>query len=125
MIYTFDPVIYPRKVWITYDATSDELNEMFPTGDANGNRFEDEDGYCGITYRTADKEDVGGVLIRFANNKEAMTPWNIAHEAIHAAGYICNYVGIEADWKNDEAFTYLVTWIIKCCITTLQKEHDK
>lgn len=43
MIYTFNPVIYPRKVWMTYDATSEELNEMFPTGDANENRFNDED----------------------------------------------------------------------------------
>lgn len=125
MIYTFNPVIYPRKVWMTYDATSEELNEMFPTGDVNGNRFKDEDGYYGITCRTADKENIGGVLIRFANNREAMAPWHIAHEAIHAAGYICDYVGIQADWENDEAFTYLVAWIIKCCITTQQEELSK
>lgn len=115
MIYEFDPVIYPRKLWVTYDAMLEELNGMFPNGDADGNRFKDEGGYYGITYHIADKDNLGGVLIRFENNKEAMSPWNIAHEAIHAAGMICKYVGIEADWDNDEAFTYLVTWVIKCC----------
>ena len=30
------------KIWITYDATSDELNKKFPSGDYNGNRFVDE-----------------------------------------------------------------------------------
>ena len=115
MIYEFDPVIYPRKIWITYDATPDELNKKFPSGDINGNRFKDEEGYHGITARTADKNNKGGVLIRFANNKESMASWNITHEAIHAAGYICSYVGIDADFDNDEAFAYLATWIAKCC----------
>lgn len=113
-IYEFDPVIYPRKLWITYEATNEELNKMFPYGDSDGRRFEDEKQYYGITYKTADKENKGGVLIRF-ESKDAMTPWNITHEVIHAAGFICKYVGIEPDFENDEAFTYLATWIAKCC----------
>lgn len=126
MIHEFDPVIYPRKLWITYDATADELNEAFPSGDINGKRFEDEEGYFGITYRTK-KGDTqkGGVLIRFADNNEAMTSYNMVHEAIHAAGYICRYVGIEADWDNDEAFTYLATWIVKCCESIKEKEDKE
>ena len=123
MIHTFDPVIYPRKLWVTYDATPEELNEMFPTGDINGEPFKKEEGYYGITYRTMDKNDKGGVLIRFADNKEAMSSWNITHEAIHAAGYICDYVGIGADWDNDEAFAYLTTWIVKCC--TIAADFEK
>ena len=115
MIYEFDPVIYPRKIWVTYNATASELNEQFPTGDINGDKFEDIDNCYAITYRTANKDNKGGILIRFADNKEAMKSWNILHESIHAAGIICKYVGIEADWDNDEAFTYLATWIAKCC----------
>lgn len=115
MVHEFNPVIYPRKVWITYDATVDELNEMFPTGDLYGNKFKEEEGYFGITYRTMDRNNKGGVLIRFNDNKESMESWNIIHEAIHAAGHICEYVGIKADFGNDEAFTYLATWITKCC----------
>ena len=29
MIHEFDPVIYPRKLWVTYDATTEELNAKF------------------------------------------------------------------------------------------------
>lgn len=115
MIHEFDPIIYPRKLWVTYDATPEELNEKFPSGDYHGNKFIKEDGYYGITYRTADKDNKGGVLIRFFDNKEAMEPWNIVHEAIHAAGRIFQYIGMEADYNNDEAFAYLVAWIVKCC----------
>ena len=115
MIFEFDPIIYPRKLWITYDASAEELNTKFPSGDLYGNRFKEEDGYYGITCRTADNNNKGGVLIRFADNKEAMTLPHMIHETIHAAGLICQYVGIEADWDNDEAFTYLATWIAKCC----------
>lgn len=124
MIHEFDPVIYPRKIWITYDATPDELNDYFPTGDYLDNKFKEENGYEGITYRTADRNNKGGVLIRFADNNEAMESWNMLHEAIHAAGIICQYVGIQADFDNDEAFTYLATWIMKCC-ERVKKEGEK
>lgn len=117
MIFEFDPVIYPRKLWITCDATPEELNEKFPSGNINGDKFKQEEGYYGITDRVLQEipKTKGGVLIRFADKNEAMSSWNIAHEAIHAAGFMCQYVGIEADWSNDEAFAYLVTWIVKCC----------
>ena len=115
MIHEFDPVIYPRKLWVTYDATTEELNTKFPNGDYYGNRFKDEDSYYAITYHIGDADGKGGVLIRFFNKEESMQPWNIAHEAIHAAGRILQYVGVEADFENDEAFAYLTTWIVKCC----------
>lgn len=114
MIHEFDPLIYPRKLWVTYDATPEELNKMFPLGDTIGNKFKKEEGFYGITDNVANSDNKGGVLVRF-ENEDAMTSWNIAHEAIHAAGFICKYVGIVADWSNDEAFTYLATWIVKCC----------
>lgn len=115
MIHEFDLVIYPRKLWITYDATPEELNEKFPSGDYFGNRFKDEEGYYGITYRTADKDNKGGVLIRFDGKEDSMSPSSMIHEAIHAAGHICKYVGIVADFDNDEAFAYLAGFIVKCC----------
>lgn len=108
----------------TFGATTDELNEMFPTGDYYGNKFKDEQDSYGITYMTADKDNNGGVLIRFADMEESLKPHHIIHEAIHAAGRICEYVGIDADWNNDEAFCYLATWVVKCCTTAAQREKD-
>lgn len=118
MIHEFDPVIYPRKLWITYDATPEELNNFF-----SGTKFKEEDGYYGITYTVQkSSNNKGGVLIRFANSKEALEPWNVSHEAVHAAAIICQYVGIIADWDNDEAFAYLVTWVTKCCYDGKKKK---
>jgi len=78
MIHEFDPVIYPRKVWITYDANPDELNEVFPAGDTNDNKFKQEEWYYGITDMVCRGTDnKGGVLIRF-ESKEAM-PHGLLH----------------------------------------------
>ena len=120
MIHEYDPIIYPRKVWITYDATLEELNQEFPNGYIGGDKFVEEKSSFGSTYKTGDKENNGGVLIRF-EGKEAMTSWNMAHEAVHAAACICDYIGIAADWDNDEAYAYLVSFIVKCCEETKSK----
>lgn len=54
-----------------------------------------------------------GVLIRF-KGKGALTVPNIAHEAVHAALEIFDYIGAGADAKNQEPFAYLVGWIADC-----------
>ena len=118
MIYKFDPLIYPRKIWITYDATAKELNEMFPNGDGTGRIFTDNDleSSYGVTYSvgTVEPECQGGYLLRF-ESKDVMTSWNLVHESIHAASGIFRYIGASVDADNDESFTYLVSWIVKCC----------
>lgn len=121
MIHEFNSVIYPRKIWITYDATAKELNEMFPEGDGSGKVFTDDDlkDSYGAEYSVGvvKPERQGGYLLRFPN-KETMTPWNIVHESIHAANGIFSYIGAEVDVNNDEPFVYLVSWIVKCCERT-------
>lgn len=61
MIHQFDPVIYPRKIWITYDATVKELNEYFPEGDGCeryfGEMYESVDA---SVYFTRNKDKLGG-----------------------------------------------------------------
>lgn len=118
MIYKFDPLIYPRMIWITYDATSKELNEEFPNGDGTGKMFTDNDleSSYATTYSvgTIKPESQGGFLLRF-ESKESMTSWIIAHECIHAATGIFSYIGADVNVDNEEPFAYLVSWIIKCC----------
>ena len=124
MIHEFDPVIYPRRIWITYDATAKELNEKFPEGDCSGKVFLDDDlkDSYGAEYSVGvvEPERKGGFLLRFPN-KETMTPCNITHECIHAATGIFKYIGASVDTDNDEPFTYLVSWIVKCCETVKEK----
>lgn len=110
-IHEFDPKIYPRLLCVTYGCPTAVLKDMF------GNEAQDMD-------KTANAETVicqrkkpnvrGGVLIRF-ENKNALTVKNIAHEAVHAALDIFDYVDARISSDNQEPFAYLVGWIADCC----------
>lgn len=110
-IYEFDPEIYPRLLWVTYGCHTSVLKDMF------GNEAQDMDKntYAQTIICRRLKPDVrGGVLIRF-KNKAAMTTKNIAHESVHAALEIFDYVNARISLDNQEPFAYLVGWIADCC----------
>lgn len=104
-IHQFDPVIYPRKIWIaigTESVPSLDVGEF----DENSNAMVDS---------AYDKENnLGGFLIRFADLSQ-MNFKNITHESIHAAMNIFDYCDIIADTKNQEPLCYLAGWIAQCC----------
>lgn len=107
-IFEYNPVIYPRKLWVSVGASTKELNEVFEeVGDM-------EDSAIATVYSVCRTENkMGGMLIRF-NNRMDMTPSVIAHESVHAAMGIYGYVGAEVDLDNQEPFAYLVGWIADC-----------
>ena len=107
-IFEYNPVIYPRKLWVSVGASTKELNEVFEeVGDM-------EDSTIATVYSVCRTENkMGGMLIRF-NNRMDMTPSVIAHESVHAAMGIYGYVGAEVDLDNQEPFAYLVGWIADC-----------
>lgn len=110
-IHEFDPKIYPRLLWVTYGCPTAVLKDMF--GDKAQDMDESADAETVICQRR--KPDIkGGVLIRF-ENKAAMTAKNIAHEAVHAALDIFDYVDARISSDNQEPFAYLVGWIADCC----------
>ena len=54
----------------------------------------------------------GNVVILFT--REQVKPQIVAHEAVHAALDVLANVGVgPMDDKNDEAYAYLVSWIVK------------
>ena len=110
-IHEFDPKIYPRLLWVTYGCPTAVLKDMF--GDEATDMPKNADAETVVCQRK--KPDVrGGVLIRF-ENKAAMTTKNIAHEAVHAALDIFDYVEARISSDNQEPFAYLVGWIADCC----------
>lgn len=111
-IYTFDPVIYPRMVWIAI--TTDNVE-----GFSNVSKMDDS--MKAVIDEVHDNNNFGGVLIRFASLEDMSTD-TIAHEACHAAFSILNYVGVINDYDNQEAFCYVVEWVTKCCEEVKQKE---
>lgn len=53
--------------------------------------------------------------------KPEARPETIAHEAVHAANMVFEYVGIEPSLDNDEPLAYLVGWFV----TKLHNSLDK
>lgn len=105
-IYTFNPVIYPRKVWIAIG--KDRLEGKF-------NLIEFPENTNALTESAFDEVNKkGGVFIRFENLEE-MTTKTITHEAFHAAMDIFAYIEAFPDIKNQEPLAYLISWIAQCC----------
>lgn len=110
-IHEFDPQIYPRLLWVTYGCSTSVLKDIF------GDEAQDmsKDTYAEtVCCRRLNPDVRGGVLIRF-ENKDAMTAKNIAHESVHAALEIFDYVDARISSDNQEPFAYLVGWIADCC----------
>lgn len=119
MIKEFDPLIYPRKLWISIDATQEELKEYFntdvePLDDTNI-------AIAGSCHKElADGKTFGGILIQFQdvkNNPKGI----ITHESFHAACDIFDYIGAFVDSKNQEPFAYLAGWVSKCAELTIEE----
>ena len=124
MIHRYPMGIYPRTLWITFDATPEELNLQFPTGDTYNKPFaalekcEDArvDAVCDITNK-------GGYLIRFDGIKSAIMGV-VAHEANHVADEVYNFIGAVPDINNNEPHSYLVGWVAACVEEALAIEED-
>lgn len=103
--YEYDPVIYPRKLWVYI---GEKLSEVL-------NAFVDlvpEKEYIGLTYEEAERkcDNAIGILVAF-DGKSSMTVDNIAHEACHAMDFLESALGID---HNGESSAYLLGWIAKC-----------
>lgn len=109
-IFEFNPLIYPRRIWIGYNVKGKTLKTYF------GVDIDNMDGFDASVYhdlrREANKKL--GVFVRF-ESKKAMTTSNIAHESVHAALDILDELGSFASNVNQEPFAYLVGYIAKCC----------
>ena len=106
-IHEFDPVIYPRKLWVAvstryiFQIDFEGVSEWDDTADA-------------IVDCVRDKlRNLGGILVRF-ESKNAITIANIAHESSHIAMNIFDYIGAKVDLANQETFSYLVGWVADC-----------
>lgn len=113
-IYEFDPVIYPRKLWVIVTDKDNELEELFDmecdiTGFANKNEA--------IVFPCSLKENgKKGVAVVF-QKKKYMTIKNMAHESVHIASVIFLECGIDMGFTDglDEHYAYLIGWAASCC----------
>lgn len=124
MIHRYQMGIYPRTLWITFDATPEELNMQFPTGDTNNKPFVALDKWVDARVDTVcDITNNGGLLLRFEGIKSARMGV-VAHEADHVADEVYNYIGAVPDINNNEPHAYLVGWVAACVEEALTIEED-
>ena len=113
IVHEFDPVIYPRKVWITKGSGNDiirKIKDNYRTPDGEPICTDGSDTCKACVWSVSENNDAGrlGVLILLS---EHITVGIAAHEAIHAANRICQDCDIHYDCDNDEHYAYLVQFI--------------
>ena len=106
--YEYDPVIYPRKLWvhIGYD-----LKELAPKAFYNVVIDENKD-YRGVEYGEVVRksDDKYGILVSFPKRKD-MTMDICVHEASHVCDDLEKATGLE---HGGESSAYLIGWIASC-----------
>ena len=112
-IHKFDPIIYPRKVWVLVTRSGGYLDEIFEH-DCDLENFSDN--ATAIVFPCILKETREfGVAVVFTY-KKYMDVETISHESVHVASCIFNDCGLRMGFadQQDEHFAYLVGWVAKC-----------
>lgn len=107
--YEYDPVIYPRKLWVHI---GEDLQEVVELGFNSKLVFGDPRRYCGVTYRDviSKRDKKLGILVSFPKRKY-MTMENICHESMHVVDNIELACGIK---HGDEPSAYIMGWVASC-----------
>jgi hypothetical protein len=104
ILHKFELVVYPSTIWIAIDCSDDFLQEKFKE------EFIPMDTRLAACVYTLS----GDILIRFVS-ESCMTAQYIAHESVHAALYVFDYMGCKVDYNNQEPFAFLVDCIVNFC----------
>ena len=115
---SYDPLIYPRKLWVVTDPIETELNELFGFFDYNGSEtkcdidlIKENLGSCCLCYEKS--TGCKGVVV-IINDFGVST---IAHESVHVADGIFDDLGMVAQnftQGGNEPYAHLVGWVAKC-----------
>lgn len=124
----YDPIIYPRKLWVTGDVIG--LNKIFKFNKLDNTKVEEynttKDGWltCPVTHKATG--EYGALVIIMDSSIEA---GGEAHEAVHVADYIFDELGMytQSFANHNEQYAYLVGWVAGCISKTLvniKREYD-
>lgn len=116
--YEYNPQIYPRRLWIMYDTSEEEIDKCFT--DKEGKPLvhcrEPMSSFGGMVYDECASKAGGylGNLVVFPKKRD-MTMRNISHEALHTLLSIYDVCGLELVHNGrNEHLTYLMGWISDC-----------
>lgn len=115
-IQKFDPIIYPRKIWVAKGGTKDDIFERFLDDEGDGYCLSDETvrtSYA-VTDSVIEKETYDYGVVIWLHKMKGITDGTVAHEADHATNIIFKAIGAKVDVENDETHAYLVGFITDC-----------
>ena len=118
--YEYTPRIYPRKLWVMYNTSEEEIDKCFTNmkGEPlvhNGEPMS-EGNYGGMVYDECMSKagKYFGNLVVFPK-KSDMTMKNICHEAFHVLSSINDACDLERMYNGrNEHQAYLMGWICDC-----------
>lgn len=113
--YEYDPVIYPRKLWVMPQATGAEIQSCFTEHDGDEIKWDDKDCFATTFTEVCSKADGKyGELVVF-KGKTNMTMGNICHEASHVFDAFMNVLPLAREYRgHNEHLSYLLQWIGDC-----------
>lgn len=115
--------IYPFTIFISFGSL-DNFKKLF-IKDEYMNKITEE-GYNDIIFHFNNEDDYtaktlqlnnGNILIHFKHlhfpNSNGYIVNTIAHESLHAVEMVLNRIGMKLNSKTDEAYCYLLGWIVE------------
>lgn len=129
----YDPVIYPRLLWVTNSI--EDLDEVFIFCDITDFNKENPNAYCGLIeeYESGTSNAVTmpvihkntgkvGVLVVIFGLDDKELSNTIPHEATHVTDYIFDSLGLSADvFSRNECYAYLLGWAASCISSSVIK----
>ncbi len=127
----YNPVIYPRKLWVA--KSLEDLDEYFTFLSMDGNNepvpfdkvlghFEADSGIMFVTRVLRNSDGALGVLVVIVD-LDGVSADVIPHEAVHVADYYYEELGMYTqDFRDgNEAYAYLVGWAGGCISKTVSE----
>lgn len=132
----YDPVIYPRLLWVATEIT--DLDKMFVFCNTNDftkenpdiykNLVEDYEAGCtsAMTIPVIHKSSGrSGVLVLIFDLDSDDLSNTIPHEATHVTDYIFDSLGLSADvFSRNECYAYLLGWAASCISSSVIKFNE-
>lgn len=115
VFHKFSPNIYPTNIYIAVTNNQSAISDRFMYEDCKDidDLSVNCDALC-LSVIERDTNDFGDLIV--FRKKEYMTVPTMAHESFHCAANIFRKLGISYnDDDNNEAFAYLIGYIVDCC----------
>lgn len=116
VFHEFDPVVYPRKVWVARRASTESISEWFEPDISYIRDLEIDEDCIAVCLPVIQKGTRKKGILCNVVAPRLFTEVIIAHESVHIADYIFDECGAltQAFKHGNEPYAYLVGWAAGC-----------